>query len=228
MKFYKITNEIDQTFGNIQWGENISHETSGEDNVYDSGYIYVYETPYHAVLFNLIHEGFDDKTMHLWECKGEMGINNGSRIKVIKLTTLKRIDIPVITKKQRIEFALLCIKEVLPIYENVYQNDQRLIKAIEIIEKYLESEIVDDNIVEIAKNVISIGYVAGTHANIGISKSEYASNIAYAIGHLLSGINSNIRNISRSITYSLDAISINGYTSKRNFITKMLKRWKNE
>jgi hypothetical protein len=45
LKVYKLTNENFQTFGGCQWGENITHITSGEGDLCGPGWLHYYDNP---------------------------------------------------------------------------------------------------------------------------------------------------------------------------------------
>ena len=111
MILYKLTDEKHQTYGGCQWGENVTHETSGEGNLCGPGWLHAYTSPELAVLLNSIHADF--KSPVLWEAEGEIeksdcGLKFGTR----KLTTLKRIELPSCNTEQRVKFAILCALKV--------------------------------------------------------------------------------------------------------------------
>ncbi|MCK9460609.1 MAG: hypothetical protein M0R80_13300 [Proteobacteria bacterium] len=113
MKLYKLTDENDQTQNSCQWGENITHETSGEGKFCGPGFTHWYLDPLLAVFLNPIHGDFDPKTMHLWEGKGEIVKNDhGLKVGCTKATTLRRISLPEISTENRIKIAILCTKQV--------------------------------------------------------------------------------------------------------------------
>jgi len=115
MKLYKLTDSNDRTYGGCQWGENITHETSGQSEICGPGWTHWYSDPWVAVFLNPVHGEFDLKTAHLWEGEGEMVIHDCElKIGCTKATTLKRIPLPVLTPEQRIEIAIRC---VLLVYE---------------------------------------------------------------------------------------------------------------
>ena len=114
MKLYKLTNEKDWTHGDCQWGENITHETSGEGNLCGPGYTHWYTDPLLAILLNPIHGDFDLASAHLWEGEGEVVQNDhGLKVGCAKATTLRRIELPHITPTQKVRFAILCAKVVV-------------------------------------------------------------------------------------------------------------------
>ena len=112
MKLYKLTDEKDQTKNATQWGTGITHTTNGEGDLCGPGWLHAYEDPLLAVLHNPIHGAFIDP--HLWEAEGEGEVKRHGQMKigVTRLTTVKRIDLPVVSTVQAIAYAILCGKEV--------------------------------------------------------------------------------------------------------------------
>ena len=118
MKLYKLTDENDQTFNNTQWGEGVTHETSGQGDLCGPGWIHAYIHPLLAVLLNPMHADFANP--HLWEGEGHVGItDHGLKVGCTKFTTLTRMALPAITTEQRVRFAILCVKQV---YDDVRWN----------------------------------------------------------------------------------------------------------
>lgn len=107
MKLYKLTDENGMTYGGTQWGENITHTANGNATkpLCSDAWIHAYENIYVATFMNPIHASFEDPIC--WEAKGEIKIRDS----VLKcgcrsLTTLRRIDLPVISIEQRIHIAI--------------------------------------------------------------------------------------------------------------------------
>ena len=112
MKVYKLTDKNDQTLGGTQWSKGVSHTAIEAGNeLCSEQVIHCYRDPLLAVLFNPIHANFSKP--HLWEAEtDEIVADDGLKLGVKKLTTLKRIRIPRISKSQYIAFAILCALEV--------------------------------------------------------------------------------------------------------------------
>ena len=110
----KLANENDQTKKGTQWGEGVTHETSGEGDLCGPGWLHYYEDPLLAVLHNPIHGVFNPSTMHLWEIVAEGVIKKDGQMKAgcSKMTTVRRIEIPSVTMEQRVKYAILCALEV--------------------------------------------------------------------------------------------------------------------
>lgn len=111
MKYYKLTDTNNCT-KNTQWGEGITHKATGQGNQLCSlDVIHVYNHPLKAVMFNPIHADFPE--YHLWEVKVEKVVANDTlKVGVKQCTSVRQIDAPIITTKQRVRFAILCALEV--------------------------------------------------------------------------------------------------------------------
>lgn len=113
MKLYKLTNEDNKTRNNTQWGENVTHEIIGKDfsaPLCSRFWLHAYESAKLAVLMNPVHAGFENPV--LWEAEGEVIKNDGTKVVVIKLKTIKEINIPVFTIEQKVAFGILCALKV--------------------------------------------------------------------------------------------------------------------
>ena len=119
MKLYKLTDKKDQTRNATQWGTGITHTTNGEGDLCGPGWLHAYEDPLLAVLHNPIHGNF--KAPHLWEAEGEGEVKRDGQMKigVTNLTTVRRIDLPVVSTVQRTAYGILCAKSV---YSDVKWN----------------------------------------------------------------------------------------------------------
>jgi hypothetical protein len=108
----KLTDKNDKTKNNTQWGEGVTHTTSGEGDLCTFGWIHYYDSPLLAVLLNPIHGDFQKP--HLWKVKvdGRIKEDHGLKFGATSLTTLKRIELPEITTEQRVIFGILCAVEV--------------------------------------------------------------------------------------------------------------------
>lgn len=113
---YKLTTHGGRTrvgYDNeTQWGENVTHTTSGEGELGGPGWLHYYTHPLLAVLLNSIHAEIVDPA--LWECHaaGKIKEDRGLKCGCTSLTTLRRIPLPVVTTAQRVRFAILCARQV--------------------------------------------------------------------------------------------------------------------
>ena len=112
MKCYKFTDRNDKTYGGCRWGEGITHEADGNGDLCSEHWIHAYTDPLLAVVMNPIHGGYG-KDKHLWKCKAEIGRDgDGLKFGTTKLTTIKRVPIPRISKAAKIHFGIYCALEV--------------------------------------------------------------------------------------------------------------------
>jgi len=113
MKAFKITNADNQTYNECQWGENVTHETNGLGGLCSPGWIHYYRNKYLAVIFNPIHGNYP-RTMHMWTgiAKGKFKHDRGLKSGSTHFTTIKQIEVPIITIEQQVKFAIYCALEV--------------------------------------------------------------------------------------------------------------------
>lgn len=110
MKIYKLTDESNQSYNNTQWGEGVTHETSGEGDLCGDVFLHAYTHPLLAVLLNPIHENIDNP--NLWECEGKViKDDHGLKVDCKELTTIRQISVPEISTIQKVAFGILCVKE---------------------------------------------------------------------------------------------------------------------
>jgi hypothetical protein len=63
------------------------------------------------VLLNPIHADYEDPI--LWECEGEVALRDGQlKCGCVELTTVRQVELPVVTTEQRVKFGILCALEV--------------------------------------------------------------------------------------------------------------------
>lgn len=112
MKYYKLTDEKNQTRDGTQWGEGITHKAAGKGKeLCTEDVIHVYDHPLKAVMFNPLHANFTNP--HLWEVKVRKIVANDSlKVGVKSCTTMREIPLPEITIEQRGKFAIYCALEV--------------------------------------------------------------------------------------------------------------------
>ena len=112
MKYYKLTNQKNETANNTVWGDGVTHVATGAGRrLCSDAVIHVYAHPLLAVLFNPLHAAIDNPK--LWGCETSEPVNqDGLKIGVKSCTTIKEIPLPIITTEQKVKFAILCAKEV--------------------------------------------------------------------------------------------------------------------
>jgi hypothetical protein len=112
MTLCKLTNEYNKTYNDTQWGEGVTHVTSGECELCGSGWIHYYDSPLVAVLLNPIHAGFINPNLWSIMVNGEIKKGHDSKFGTTSLTTIERIPLPEINPTQKIIFGILCAFEV--------------------------------------------------------------------------------------------------------------------
>lgn len=109
MILYKLTDADDSTGPerDCQWGEGITHTADGNGELCTKHWIHAYTHPLIAVFMNPVHGMYDLETAHLWECKGEIGIDdNDLKCGTKKLTAIKQVSLPKLSAEQRVEIAI--------------------------------------------------------------------------------------------------------------------------
>ena len=113
-KLYKLTDANDQTYGGCQWGENVTHETSGEGGLCGPGWTHWTTHPLLAVLLNPSQGGYDLEAAHLWEGEGEVGkTDHGLKVGCARGTTIRRIPLPEVSTAAKVRFAIYCARAVV-------------------------------------------------------------------------------------------------------------------
>lgn len=111
MKLYKLTDVHGRTSNQTQWGEGVTHTAPGKGPMCSPGWLHAYTDPLLAVFLNPIHGNF--KHPILWEAEGDVGIEDcGLKVGCTKLTTVKQMPLPEVTREHRVAFGILCAMEV--------------------------------------------------------------------------------------------------------------------
>jgi hypothetical protein len=111
--WYKLTDKDGYTRKGKEneclWGENITHIATGKGSLLCSrDLIHVYRNPLIASFMNPSHADF--KNPLLWECEAKGDCNHDGQLKsgFKTVTTIRRIDLPVITLEKRIRISIYC------------------------------------------------------------------------------------------------------------------------
>ncbi len=174
MKLYKFTNQDLTTHNNTLWGEGVTHEVIKRKNyeLCADDVLHAYADLNLAFLFNPLH--LDIIYPRVFECEGEVVLTDWDKVGCQTLTTVKEIKPPSWVrskndKKVRVQFAVLCGREVLPIFEKEYPNDARPRLAIEAAEKWLAKP---------TKKNADAAYAASNAASAAAYDADFAA--AYA------------------------------------------------
>ncbi|MDQ6661532.1 MAG: hypothetical protein M3Z24_11265 [Chloroflexota bacterium] len=109
---FKLTDARGRTFNDTQWGEGVTHSTSGEGDLCTNGWVHFYDISELAVLLNPIHAGFSNPQLWEVEWSGKTLDNRGMKRGATTVTTVSQISTPSISLTQKIAFGILCAKEV--------------------------------------------------------------------------------------------------------------------
>ena len=173
--YYKLTTQEGMTQNNTQWGENLTHEATGDiqKGLCSDAWIHAYTHPLLAVLMNPAHADIENPI--LWEGNGEgkakfEPLKCGFR----KFTTLRQIPLPEVTDVQKIAFGILCAKEV---YKDLSWNQWA--------DKWLSGEDRTKSSADAAADAAASAAYAAYAAYYAYyayyaSAAEYAANAAYA------------------------------------------------
>jgi hypothetical protein len=110
---YKLTDSAGRTRNDTQWGENVTHEVplinrNTRADLCTNAWIHFYEDPILGLLMNPCDANFINPLC--FTAKIGEGATKREALKcgAQKLTTVAKIETPIITKTQRIRFAVLC------------------------------------------------------------------------------------------------------------------------
>ena len=93
----------------LLWGEGVRHEVAWGGTLCEAGCLHAYRTPLLAVLLDRAHGRYTrEHGAILWECGGEVLAEDGAKVGCKTLTTVRRVEPPVVTTAQRVRFAVLC------------------------------------------------------------------------------------------------------------------------
>jgi hypothetical protein len=111
---YKLTDQNWRTQGKTEWGPGVTHSIDPElcgFHLCSKQVIHAYESPLVAAFMNPIHTDFNNPV--LWEANGEIVARDGQlKCGTHELTTVRIIDLPIITNEQRVTIAIQCAKYV--------------------------------------------------------------------------------------------------------------------
>jgi hypothetical protein len=111
--WYKLTDKDGYTRKNEAnqciWGENITHTAAGKGSLLcTSDFIHVYRHPLIAAFMNPIHADFEKPLLWACEANGECAHEGQLKSGFRSVTTLRLIDLPVISLEQRVRISIYC------------------------------------------------------------------------------------------------------------------------
>jgi len=114
---YKLTHKDRTTYGGFLWPEPGGEwvETSGEGPLCGPGWLHWYTDPILAVFINPIHANIPEDDMLLWEADvdGRRLDDKGLKFGTTRGRLMKQIEVPHITREERICVAIMLTKAVL-------------------------------------------------------------------------------------------------------------------
>jgi hypothetical protein len=197
--YYKLTTQEGKTKNNTQWGENVTHEATGDikQDLCSDAWIHAYTHPLLAALMNPVLSNIENP-IH-WEGKGEgeakfEPLKCGFR----KFTTLRQIPLPEVTDVQKIAFGILCAKEV---YKDSSWNQWA--------DKWLSGEDRTKSsayAAYAAADVVAYYAAADAAADAASNAAKYAADAAYAANAAYAAANAAVYAASKG--KELDFVSI--------------------
>lgn len=104
---YKLTDMEGRTHGGTKWGEGVTHKAKGKGReLCSNDVIHCYSDPYMAMLLNPIQGNFNEESMLLWECRGRVATDDGTKGGCKSLTTIKTIPVPVLSLETRVSISI--------------------------------------------------------------------------------------------------------------------------
>ena len=168
MRLYKLTDENMETLGNTKWGENVTHKATGDGTtICSDGWIHAYTSPLLATLMNPVHGDFINPIC--WEAEGEIGITDGTKVGCKQLTTIRMVELPEVSRVQRIAFGILVSLEV---YEEA--------EFVAWANKWLSGEDRSRIAAYVTANAVVANAVAAYAANAAANTDSFAAFAANA------------------------------------------------
>ena len=109
MIVYKWTSAGHQTHASTQWGAGVSHAAPGGGELCTERWIHGYSSAALAVLMRTVHV---PHYYVLWQCEGDVGRDDGTKLGMTRCTTVRIIDAPVLTPEQHIAWGILAAAQV--------------------------------------------------------------------------------------------------------------------
>lgn len=185
MKLYKLTDEKGITYGNTQWGANVTYKLkkTNDPQLCSSNVIHAYKNKNLAYLLNPIHGDYDNP--RIYEARGEVVVEDYGKVGCFELTTVKELKPPGwLDRKEDVQvmFAVLCAEAALHLFEGKSPADNRPRKAIEAAKKYLKThnaaDAADAADAAYAAFAAFAAYAAGAAGAAGAADAAFAAYAA--------------------------------------------------
>lgn len=113
MKKYKLTNQDLTTHNGFKWEiGKFAPELEGAGDLCSNKWYHYYHDPLLAVLLNPAHANINNPRGWIVDALGKHKDDNGIKGGCTKMRLVKEIELPIVSKEQRVAFAILCAKEV--------------------------------------------------------------------------------------------------------------------
>ena len=116
---YKLSDAQDRTRtgkeNECQWGEGVTHVPARLDTppeLCTASVVHAYQSPLLATLLNPAHGDYAEP--RCWESEADVVLRAPDKLGCSTLTTIRRVELPVVTTVQRTRFAILAAKAILP------------------------------------------------------------------------------------------------------------------
>jgi hypothetical protein len=149
LKVYKLTTQDGYTRkgedNETKWARGYKLSLPVKDNpeLCTADVIHAYKNINLGLLLNPQHA--DIANPQIWECKGDICVEDWGKCGCFELTTINKIKNPTWYKDNsqmvQVAFAILCAESVLQHYEDKFPNDDRPRKAIEAAKQYLKTKL---------------------------------------------------------------------------------------
>lgn len=183
---YKLTDQNGYTKGRTRWGRGVTNTATGSGGLCSSGCIHAYTSPELAVLLNPIHANISKPL--LWS--GEMAITHRDKsdmkIGGRSLTTLEQLELPSVSTRQRVIFAILCADAAIDL--TVKHMPPKALEELVKWRQWRDDYIAGKTSVKAANAAYAAAYAAYAAANAARAAYAAADAAAYAADADTSGI----------------------------------------
>src|SRR3990172_9264926 len=183
MKLYKLTDQQGYTqkesIGETKWEEGFTLSLLPTKNpqLCTAQVIHAYKNLNLGLLLNPAQANIQNPL--IWECEGNVCIEDWGKVGVFSLTTIQKVEPPKWflsnTEKRRVavKFAILCAEAVLPIFENRFPEDLRPRKAIEAALAAYANAANAANAANTTNAAYAAAYAAANAANAATTAANY-------------------------------------------------------
>jgi hypothetical protein len=182
-----------KTHGGQQWeiGKTVSIPENRRGTRLCSGEVlHAYKSVEQALLMDPAYGSFGDSGRLLRATAPEIVADDGTKIGLHEITLTEELDRPAwwldinVRRKVQVQFAVLCARAVLHLYESKYPGDDRPRKAIEAAETYLKTQSNDAAYAARAADAAAdAAYAAADAARAAYAAADAARAATYAAAY---------------------------------------------